>query len=73
MKQVRVLRLLEYIGTAEQVIEAMEQRGVKGTHRIPGRGLVIREAILGETPEILNMPPTDEHSDDDDLNRELTF
>ncbi len=54
MKQVRILRVIEYTGTPEAVAQAMEQRGVKGTIRPrPNGSLVIREAIIGDTVEFL--------------------
>ena len=43
----RFLRVLEYIGTAERLMEARERRGVKGVQRC-GAGLTIYEGILGE-------------------------
>lgn len=43
----RFLRVLEYIGTAERLMEARERRGVKGVLHC-GHGLSIYEGILGE-------------------------
>ncbi len=56
--RVRVLRVLEYEGPRSWVEAAMAERSVKGVRRfanvkeLPG-GAVIREAIMGETPEVL--------------------
>lgn len=50
-EKVRVLRVLEYIGTREAVELHLKRRGVVG--QIEVNNLVIREAILGEFPEIL--------------------
>lgn len=52
-KQYRVLRVIEYVGEREWVDEQIAKRGVKGSYIVPnGRG-VIREAIIGETAELL--------------------
>jgi hypothetical protein len=52
---VRVLRVLEYRGPRRFVEMALEDRGVKQSYKI-GNGLIITEAILGETVEILTIP-----------------
>lgn len=52
----RILRVLEYTGTPDFTRDAIERRAVKG-ERILGNG-VIREAVLGETPEVLKGPPS---------------
>jgi len=43
----RVLRVIEYTGPEEWLMETMARRGIKGTHIIE-RNKVIREAIVGE-------------------------
>ncbi len=48
----RILRVIEYVGTDEFLRKCIEERTVKGTKTIPMEG-IIREAILGDTPEIL--------------------
>lgn len=51
----RVLRIIEYVGEREWVDEQITKRQVKGTHWIPnGRG-VIREAIIGDTAEVVDI------------------
>lgn len=50
----RLLRILEYTGSREFIDDAMERRGVKGTKRVPSLGGVIREALLGDTPELID-------------------
>lgn len=49
--RVRVLRLLEYVGTPEWVNKCIEGRAVKGRRVISGDNF-IQEAIIGETPEL---------------------
>lgn len=51
---VRVLRVLEYVGTREWVEMSLKNRLIKGTWS-PGGGTTqqIKEAIIGEFPEIL--------------------
>lgn len=53
MDIVRVLRVLEYVGSREWVEECIQQRYVKGERYTIRKG-VIREAILGETLEIVD-------------------
>lgn len=57
MEIVRVLRVLEYTGTREWVELAIKIRAVKGEMAIRSnprfRG-VIREAVLGETIEVID-------------------
>lgn len=51
----RILRIIEYVGEREWVDEQIAKRGVKGTYHVPnGRG-VIREAIIGETAEVVDI------------------
>ncbi len=50
----RVLRVLEYIGTDDFIKRSIEDRSVKGTRRIAGYG-EIREAVLGDTTEVLTV------------------
>lgn len=53
-KKYRILRIIEYTGEHEWIAEQINKRMVKGTYHIPnGRG-VIREAIIGETPEVVD-------------------
>jgi hypothetical protein len=49
---VRVLRVLEYEGPRDWVESSLKDRAVKGERRVSNRA-VIREAILGETPEVI--------------------
>ena len=61
-KTVRVLRLLEYVGTPEWIATTFASNGVKGMHRL-GSNCYIREAILGwPFPEevVDDIPPTSE-------------
>lgn len=56
--RIRVLRVLEYVGSRSFVERSLELRTVKGRHypkrdRGTGAGDYIQEAILGETAEIL--------------------
>ena len=48
----RILRVIEYVGTTEFISDCINQRGLKGTKIIPGKGFM-REAIVGETIELL--------------------
>lgn len=48
----RILRVIEYTGTDEFLQYCIDNRQVKGTKTL-GNG-TIREAILGDTPEILS-------------------
>lgn len=50
--RIRVLRLLEYIGSAEFVETSLSNRAVKGQHKVGGG--MIREAFIGEFPETLD-------------------
>lgn len=61
-KLYRMLRVLEYIGTREQIDDAIKRRGVKGTSPRPwGRSqLTITEAFIGEIPTALSA--TDLHN-----------
>jgi len=52
MDRVRVIRVLEYEGTREWVEELLKTRCVHGYLKM-GKGGVIREAILGDFPEIV--------------------
>ena len=51
--QVRVLRILEYIGDIEAINKLMEDRAVKGSVNRQKEGYTIRESIIGDTMEIL--------------------
>lgn len=57
--QVRVLRLIEYVGPREWVESTLE-RSVKGTRHV-GKG-TIRAVTLGDYPEILENLPEDDRS-----------
>ncbi len=52
MDKVRVIRVLEYVGERKWVEALLAQRGVKGT-RVIENGGIIREAFLGDFPEIV--------------------
>jgi hypothetical protein len=59
----RVLRILEYVGDREWVDEQIAKRQVKGSYGLPnGRG-VVREAIIGDTVELLIPTETNGESD----------
>ena len=54
---VRVLRVIEYIGTEEWVHSQIEKRQVKGSRAVVVDGTysgVIKEAIIGDTSEVLS-------------------
>lgn len=53
--RVRVLRLIEYVGTPEWVNKCIEGRAVKGRRVISGDNF-IQEGIIGEVPEVLPSP-----------------
>ena len=53
-KMYRILRIIEYSGTRAWVEACVEQRSVKGTHRINAE-CVIREAIIGEVVHELDL------------------
>lgn len=53
-KRYRMLRVLEYVGTEDFIRSHREQRFVKVIFTDPKRN-VIREAILGDTSEILTL------------------
>jgi hypothetical protein len=48
----RVLRIIEYSGTREWVDKQIANRSVKGT-RVVVNGGTLREAIIGDVPELL--------------------
>ena len=52
---IRVIRILEYTGPRKEVEDNLNRRGVKGQRIWGPREAIcsIREAILGEFPEIL--------------------
>lgn len=62
---VRVLRVLEYEGPADQVFKTLEKNAVKGTHVVNNQ-FVIREAIIGDVPALLQMKPTNQGEENDD-------
>lgn len=57
-KTVRMLRFIEYIGTPEFISNCIARRGLKGTRILPGG--FMREAILGDTAEVLSEYDTKE-------------
>lgn len=50
----RILRVIEYVGTADFVRNSIDKRGVKGSYRL--KDGVIREGLIGETAEVIEMP-----------------
>ena len=59
MDTVRVLRVIEYEGPRDWVEDCLQKRGIKGEYRLNKYevyGRVIREAIIGEVPTILESP-----------------
>jgi len=52
MDRVRVIRVLEYEGPRDWVEDCLSHRGVKGTKNL-GNGCVIREAIVGDFPAVV--------------------
>lgn len=58
-KTVRILRVIEYVGTPSFITDCINQRGVKGIRIIHGKGF-IREAIIGETVEVLTESEVEE-------------
>lgn len=59
----RVLRILEYVGDRDWVDDQIAKRQVKGSYVIPnGRG-VVREAIIGDTVELLTTIETNGEPD----------
>ncbi len=52
MEKVRVIRVLEYVGPRSWVESTLENNAVKGI-KVLGNGATIREAILGDFPEIV--------------------
>lgn len=70
--RVRVLRVLEYVGSRSFVDRCLELRTVKGRY-YPSRINIdlhdsdyIQEAILGETAEVLSRPTETTHECDPD-------
>lgn len=53
--EVRVIRVLEYTGGREWVESTLERRHVKGTWTCANG--MIREAVVGDFPEVVNEPP----------------
>ena len=53
---VRVLRLLEYVGERDWVEHTISNNGVKGERKCGGAN-VIREATIGQFPEIVEVKP----------------
>jgi len=58
---VRVLRVLEYVGPRSWVETTMSRNAVKGTHLV-SPGCWIREATIGDFPEILETKVEEEDS-----------
>lgn len=50
--QIRILRVLEYVGDAESIYQTLQKSVVKREYVIADK-FIIREAIIGETTEIL--------------------
>lgn len=48
---VRIVRVLEYVGSRDTLERVLEQNAVKGQRRFGA--IVIREAVLGDFPEVL--------------------
>lgn len=55
MPTISIIRVLQYIGTADWVHAGLARRAVKGSHVVPGGG-VIREALLGDPFELISTP-----------------
>jgi hypothetical protein len=55
MPTISVIRVLQFIGTADWVQATLARRAVKGSHAVPGGG-VIREALLGDPFELISTP-----------------
>jgi hypothetical protein len=49
--QIRILRILEYVGDAESIYQTLDKSVVKRQYNLPL--FTIRESIVGETSEIL--------------------
>lgn len=66
MPQVRVLRILEYIGDQEDIERDLNRRSVKGEH--VSLAYTIREGFVGEFPELLGkVRPEDKATTSDDV------
>lgn len=52
--RVRVIRVLEYVGGREWVEDTLTRRSVAGTWSCPNG--TIREAVVGDFPEVVNPP-----------------
>jgi len=50
--QVRVLRILEYVGN-RSAVEACVRNSIQGEFQVQTKGYVIRAATIGTYPEIL--------------------
>lgn len=62
MPNVRVLRVIEYTGDAQDVLEHLSNRGVisqRSFHGISGKMFTVREGLIGEFPEYLNFGDMD--------------
>ncbi len=59
---VRVLRVMEYVGSRKWVEETLSRNGVKGTYAL-GNGNSIKSAIIGEFPDIFIQPETKKESE----------
>ena len=53
----RILRILEYVGSKEFILSSLENRGVKGAHYVING--VIREGFVGDIP-LLGLSKFDE-------------
>ena len=59
----RILRILEYVGSKEFIRSSLESRGVKGAHYVLGG--VIREGFVGDIP-LLGLSKFDEDREPED-------
>lgn len=58
----RALRIIEYVGDRDWVDDQIARRQVKGSYVLPnGRG-VVREAMIGDTVELLTATESDGES-----------
>lgn len=63
---VRVMRVLVYEGTRESVERTLANGGVPATgeHRVPNGSLVIKSAIIGQFPEVIDGPAVEPLEED---------
>jgi len=58
---VRVLRVIEYVGPRDVVEQTINASAIRGNY-CAGR-LMMREAVLGEYPEVLGVAPDESDQD----------